>query len=85
MGCDLSSAARQRAPLLTPFYPLIRRLYPGQLTTTDAIAYGHTPRDTPFTEQDWTNVDAGIAPYQKSKTLPERAAWDFVAGEGRAD
>ncbi|MCO8274033.1 aldehyde reductase [Actinoplanes sp. TRM 88003] len=48
-----------------------------------AIAYGHEPRDTPFTEQDWTNVDADIAPYQKSKTLAERAAWDFVAGEGR--
>ncbi|MBU2666058.1 aldehyde reductase [Actinoplanes bogorensis] len=46
-----------------------------------AIAYGHPPRDTPFTERDWTNVDAGIAPYQKSKTLAERAAWDFVAGE----
>jgi dihydroflavonol-4-reductase len=50
-----------------------------------AIAYGHGhgPRRTPFTEQDWTNVDADIAPYQKSKTLAERAAWDFVAGEGR--
>ncbi|MEU8607217.1 aldehyde reductase [Actinoplanes sp. NPDC048791] len=48
-----------------------------------AIAYGHAPRDTPFTEQDWTNVDADIAPYQRSKTLAERAAWDFVAGEGR--
>ncbi|MFC4065123.1 SDR family oxidoreductase [Actinoplanes subglobosus] len=48
-----------------------------------AIAYGHPPRDTPFTERDWTNVDAGIGPYQKSKTLSERAAWDFVAGEGR--
>ncbi|MCY1136682.1 aldehyde reductase [Actinoplanes sp. Pm04-4] len=48
-----------------------------------AIAYGHPPRDTPFTEQDWTNVDADIAPYQKSKTLAERAAWDFVNGEGR--
>ncbi|MEU4236024.1 aldehyde reductase [Actinoplanes sp. NPDC026619] len=48
-----------------------------------AIAYGHPPRDTPFTERDWTDVDAGIAPYQKSKTLAERAAWDFVAGEGR--
>jgi dihydroflavonol-4-reductase len=48
-----------------------------------AIAYGHEPRDTPFTEQDWTNVDADIAPYQKSKTLAERAAWDFVNGEGR--
>jgi dihydroflavonol-4-reductase len=48
-----------------------------------AIAYGHEPRDTPFTERDWTNVDAkGIQPYQKSKTLAERAAWDFVNGEG---
>ncbi|XVU28511.1 SDR family oxidoreductase [Actinoplanes sp. CA-054009] len=47
-----------------------------------AIAYGHPPRDTPFTEQDWTNLDADIAPYQRSKTLAERAAWDFVAGEG---
>jgi dihydroflavonol-4-reductase len=48
-----------------------------------AIAYGHEPRDTPFTERDWTNVDADIAPYQKSKTLAERAAWDFVNREGR--
>jgi dihydroflavonol-4-reductase len=48
-----------------------------------AIAYGHPPRDTPFTERDWTNVDADIAPYQRSKTLAERAAWDFVAGAGR--
>lgn len=48
-----------------------------------AIAYGHPPRDTPFTERDWTNVDAGIGPYQRSKTLAERAAWDFVAAEGR--
>uniref|UniRef100_UPI0034DB003C NAD-dependent epimerase/dehydratase family protein n=1 Tax=Paractinoplanes polyasparticus TaxID=2856853 RepID=UPI0034DB003C len=47
------------------------------------MAYGHEPRDTPFTEQDWTNVAADIAPYQRSKTLAERAAWDFVAGEGR--
>ncbi|MFF3950773.1 SDR family oxidoreductase [Streptomyces sp. NPDC001902] len=48
-----------------------------------AIAYGHEPRDTPFTEDDWTNVDAaGIQPYQKSKTLAERAAWDFVKDGG---
>lgn len=47
-----------------------------------AIAYGHSPRATPFTEKDWTNVDADIAPYQRSKTLAERAAWDFVAREG---
>ncbi|MBL7261712.1 NAD-dependent epimerase/dehydratase family protein [Paractinoplanes lichenicola] len=47
-----------------------------------AIAYGHDRRDTPFTERDWTNVDADIAPYQKSKTLAERAAWDYAAGSG---
>ena len=48
-----------------------------------AIAYGHEPRDTPFTERDWTDTDADIQPYQRSKTLAERAAWDFVDGEGR--
>lgn len=48
-----------------------------------AIAYGHSPREGPFTEEDWTNVDGGIAPYQKSKTLSERAAWDFIEREGR--
>ncbi|EGX59981.1 cinnamoyl-CoA reductase [Streptomyces zinciresistens K42] len=47
-----------------------------------AVAYGHPDRDTPFTEDDWTNVDAGVEPYQKSKTLAERAAWDFVRTEG---
>lgn len=47
-----------------------------------AIGYGHPRRSTPFTEQDWTNVDGGIAPYQKSKTLAERAAWQFIETEG---
>jgi dihydroflavonol-4-reductase len=47
-----------------------------------AISYGHPPRTTPFTEEDWTNVDADIAPYQKSKTLAERAAWRFIEEEG---
>ncbi|MBM9508212.1 NAD-dependent epimerase/dehydratase family protein [Actinacidiphila acididurans] len=47
-----------------------------------AIGYGHPPRSTPFTEEDWTNVDADIAPYQRSKTLAERAAWRFVQDEG---
>jgi len=51
-------------------------------SASGAIAYGHAPQSKPFTEDDWTNVDAGIAPYQKSKTLAERAAWDFIATEG---
>ncbi|MFI6426267.1 NAD-dependent epimerase/dehydratase family protein [Promicromonospora sp. NPDC050880] len=47
-----------------------------------AIGYGHPPRAAPFTEQDWTDVDADIAPYQRSKALAERAAWQFVEEEG---
>jgi nucleoside-diphosphate-sugar epimerase len=48
-----------------------------------AIGYGHPPRDRPFDETDWTNLDGGdVQPYVKSKTLAERAAWDFVAREG---
>ncbi len=47
-----------------------------------AVAFGHAPRTTPFTEEDWTNLDADLAPYQRSKTMSERAAWDFMAREG---
>ena len=49
-----------------------------------AIGYGHPPRTSPFTEADWTNPDAaGLSAYVKSKALAERAAWDFMATEGR--
>lgn len=48
-----------------------------------AIGYGHAPRDRPFDETDWTMLEGpDVQPYVKSKTLAERAAWDFVAGEG---
>jgi dihydroflavonol-4-reductase len=48
-----------------------------------AIGYGHTGSG-PFLEDTWTNVDApDVQPYVKSKTLAERAAWDYIAGEGR--
>jgi len=50
-----------------------------------AIGYGQHHRDAPFTENDWTNVEgADVRPYVKSKTLAERAAWDFIAKEGGA-
>lgn len=51
-----------------------------------AIGYGHAPTDRPFTEADWTELDSGrpISAYVRSKTLAERAAWDFVAQEGNA-
>jgi nucleoside-diphosphate-sugar epimerase len=48
-----------------------------------AIGYGHKPRIKPFDETDWTDPNGeGLAPYGKSKTLAERAAWDFIAREG---
>jgi dihydroflavonol-4-reductase len=48
-----------------------------------AIGYGHGDRDTPFTEADWTDIAAPeVQPYVKSKTIAERAAWDFIAHEG---
>ena len=48
-----------------------------------AIGYGHAPRTEPFTESDWTNPNGeGVSAYAKSKTLAERAAWDFIAREG---
>jgi nucleoside-diphosphate-sugar epimerase len=50
-----------------------------------AIGYGHKERETPFTEADWTDPAGGdVMPYTKSKTLAERAAWDFIAKEGGA-
>lgn len=49
-----------------------------------AIGYGY-PKNTTraFTEQDWTNVDSlSVGPYVRSKTLTERAAWDYVEQHG---
>jgi nucleoside-diphosphate-sugar epimerase len=48
-----------------------------------AIGYGHKVRETPFNETDWTDpAGDDVAPYTKSKTLAECAAWDFLAREG---
>ncbi|MFI6344720.1 SDR family oxidoreductase [Streptomyces sp. NPDC050560] len=50
-----------------------------------AISYGHTGAARTFTEKDWTDVDGpGVSAYAKSKTLAERAAWDFVEREPAA-
>jgi nucleoside-diphosphate-sugar epimerase len=49
-----------------------------------AIGYGHALRTTPFNEADWTDPNGSdVMPYTKSKTLAERAAWDFIGREGR--
>jgi nucleoside-diphosphate-sugar epimerase len=48
-----------------------------------AIGYGHAPQDAPFDETSWTDPSGpDVLPYVKSKTIAERAAWDFVAKEG---
>jgi dihydroflavonol-4-reductase len=50
-----------------------------------AVGYGHAPRDRPFSETDWTDANGGnLSAYVKSKTMAERAAWDFIAREGAA-
>lgn len=48
-----------------------------------AIGYGHKSMDRPFSEEDWTDPNGrNIVAYVKSKTLAERAAWDFIDREG---
>ena len=50
-----------------------------------AIGYGHKQMDRPFTEQTWTDSSSpDLTAYVKSKTLAERAAWQFVSAEGGA-
>lgn len=48
-----------------------------------AVGYSHTDPNTMITEEEWTNPnDKTLSAYLKSKTLAERAAWDFMAKEG---
>lgn len=48
-----------------------------------AIAYGHGKKIGTYTEADWTDVTGPqVHAYAKSKTLAERAARDWIAGEG---
>jgi nucleoside-diphosphate-sugar epimerase len=45
-----------------------------------AVLYG-VDRNKTFTEADWSNVDdPRIGPYEKSKTIAEKAAWEFANG-----
>ncbi len=47
-----------------------------------AVVYGHPLQTAAYDEKTWTNVTGKVPPYQKSKTLSERAAWDFIEQEG---
>jgi nucleoside-diphosphate-sugar epimerase len=48
-----------------------------------AIGYGQKPQEAPFNETNWTDTNGeGLTAYVKSKTLAERAAWNFIAKGG---
>jgi nucleoside-diphosphate-sugar epimerase len=48
-----------------------------------AIGYGQPPQSAPFNETNWSNTTGtDVTAYVKSKTLAERAAWDFIAKQG---
>lgn len=50
------------------------------LTSSIAAVCEGYPRDPSriFEENDWSRLDGDLSAYDKSKTLAERAAWDFV-------
>ncbi len=53
--------------------------------TSSFAAIGYSPKETAYTEEDWTDPNLpGQSAYVKSKTLAERAAWNFLKTEGGA-
>ncbi len=54
--------------------------------STAAVAYGRGGRTAPFTESDWSDAAnlADTSAYERSKTIAERAAWDWMGREGGA-
>jgi len=46
-----------------------------------AIGYSEDRKNHIFTEEDWTDENASLAPYIKSKTIAEKAAWEFMKKE----
>ena len=47
-----------------------------------AVGYSIEQKNHIFTEEDWTDADLVDHAYIKSKTLAEKAAWDFIKNEG---
>lgn len=47
-----------------------------------AIGIG-TNKKSPYTEEDWSDLTQDLPAYQKSKTLSEKAAWEYIDGEGK--
>lgn len=51
--------------------------------SSSAVSYGQLPenKNRTYDESDWTNLNLSndLTPYFKSKTIAEKAAWDFMA------
>jgi dihydroflavonol-4-reductase len=47
-------------------------------SASGAVLAGHTNHPEIFTEADWTNLDAPINAYQRSKTLAEKEFWKLA-------
>lgn len=48
-----------------------------------AIGYGQKLGRKPFNEENWTDPNGDdVRAYVKSKTIAEKAAWDFIANQG---
>ncbi len=50
-------------------------------SASGAVIAGHKAHSGLFTEEDWTDLSADIDAYQRSKTMAERAAWEFAKKE----
>jgi dihydroflavonol-4-reductase len=61
----------------------------GRIVVTSSIAAIRNSRGKPaglLTEEDWTDPDnLALTPYTRSKTIAERAAWDYVAERGETE
>lgn len=50
-------------------------------SASGAVIAGHKSHPEIFTEEDWTDLSSNIDAYQRSKTMAERAAWEFAKKE----
>jgi len=50
------------------------------VSSVAAVTGGHIGENRTFDHTDWTNVEKSAA-YEKSKTLAERAAWEFIRSD----
>lgn len=50
-------------------------------SSTAAVFWGHKRDGSKvYNEDDWTILNRDVGPYEQSKTLAERAAWEYVEG-----